>query len=178
MWWNRFRIYADFNSRLRLVLELCEDVPTTDAMQRWLGEPIECVVVHSKLFIRNRNNYPVLTRAHQEILAQFIGNNAHFMIKANIDDPSLRHYAEYMRHLVEKFRVADPMQGFDDLLEIPLQPLFDNLDSYTYEVFEKDPIKYKYYQNARMLITKCDSAPKRDSFRLSSLMVKKLLILP
>lgn len=33
-------------------------------------------------------------------------------------------------------------------MEIPLQPLYDNLDAYTYEVFEKDPIKYKYYQNA------------------------------
>lgn len=34
------------------------------------------------------------------------------------------------------------------MLEIPLQPLYDNLDSYTYEVFEKDPVKYIYYQKA------------------------------
>jgi len=34
------------------------------------------------------------------------------------------------------------------MLEIPLQPLSDNLDSYTYEVFETDPVKYKLYQNA------------------------------
>lgn len=34
------------------------------------------------------------------------------------------------------------------MLEIPLQPLFDNLDSYTYEVFETDPVKYKFYQDA------------------------------
>ena len=47
---------------------------------------------------------------------------------------------------------------YDDLLEIPLQPLYDNLDSYTYEVFEKDPIKYKYYQDAieRALTDKID----------------------
>lgn len=38
--------------------------------------------------------------------------------------------------------------SYDDLLEIPLQPLYDNLDSYTYEVFEKDPVKYIYYQRA------------------------------
>lgn len=37
---------------------------------------------------------------------------------------------------------------YDDFLEIPLQPLYDNLDSYTYEVFEKDPIKYIFYQRA------------------------------
>lgn len=38
--------------------------------------------------------------------------------------------------------------SFDDFLEIPLQPLYDNLDAYTYEVFEKDPVKYLYYQKA------------------------------
>lgn len=37
---------------------------------------------------------------------------------------------------------------YDDFLEIPLQPLYDNLDSYTYEVFEKDPVKYIFYQRA------------------------------
>lgn len=38
--------------------------------------------------------------------------------------------------------------SYDDCLEIPLQPLYDNLDSYTYEVFEKDPVKYIFYQRA------------------------------
>lgn len=38
--------------------------------------------------------------------------------------------------------------SFDDFLEIPLQPLYDNLDAYTYEVFEQDPVKYLAYQQA------------------------------
>lgn len=36
----------------------------------------------------------------------------------------------------------------EDVLEIPLQPLYDNLDCYTYEIFERDPVKYKLYQDA------------------------------
>lgn len=43
--------------------------------------------------------------------------------------------------------MIDPFR-YEDVLEIPLQPLYDNLTSYTYEVFEKDPIKYIYYQRA------------------------------
>lgn len=47
---------------------------------------------------------------------------------------------------------GDPLsafaQGFEDYLQIPLQPLMDNLDSNTYEVFEKDPVKYREYQRA------------------------------
>ena len=33
-------------------------------------------------------------------------------------------------------------------LQNPLQPLMDNLESGTYEVFEKDPVKYSEYQKA------------------------------
>jgi protein arginine N-methyltransferase 5 len=35
--------------------------------------------------------------------------------------------------------------GYQDYLQAPLQPLTDNLESITYEVFEKDPIKYNQY---------------------------------
>lgn len=33
-------------------------------------------------------------------------------------------------------------------MQTPLQPLVDNLDSHTYNVFEKDPVKYDQYQKA------------------------------
>ncbi|KAL8992885.1 MAG: hypothetical protein Q9188_007475, partial [Gyalolechia gomerana] len=38
--------------------------------------------------------------------------------------------------------------GYQDYLQGPLQPLADNLESVTYEVFEKDPIKYDLYEQA------------------------------
>lgn len=38
--------------------------------------------------------------------------------------------------------------GYQDYLQTPLQPLTDNLESVTYEVFEKDPIKYSWYEKA------------------------------
>lgn len=39
-------------------------------------------------------------------------------------------------------------RGYEDYLQCPLQPLMDNLESQTYEVFEKDPVKYNEYQRA------------------------------
>lgn len=39
-------------------------------------------------------------------------------------------------------------RGYEDYLQCPLQPLMDNLESQTYEIFEKDPIKYTQYQAA------------------------------
>jgi len=61
-------------------------------------------------------------------------------------------YLRYIRHLqqnqppksiIERFGA-----GYQDYLQTPLQPLTDNLESITYEVFEKDPIKYDWYERA------------------------------
>ncbi|KAF2239011.1 arginine N-methyltransferas-like protein [Viridothelium virens] len=38
--------------------------------------------------------------------------------------------------------------GYQDYLQSPLQPLADDLESITYEVFEKDPVKYEWYERA------------------------------
>lgn len=43
---------------------------------------------------------------------------------------------------------SEYVYGYEDFLQIPLQPLMDNLDRYTYEIFEKDPVKYREYQRA------------------------------
>ncbi|CAM1509069.1 Fc.00g028080.m01.CDS01 [Cosmosporella sp. VM-42] len=42
------------------------------------------------------------------------------------------------------------MTSFQDWLQSPLQPLSDNLESATYEVFEGDPVKYNQYEIAIM----------------------------
>lgn len=47
------------------------------------------------------------------------------------------------RSAIERFGV-----GYQDYLQAPLQPLTVNLESITYEVFEKDPIKYDWYERA------------------------------
>ena len=40
------------------------------------------------------------------------------------------------------------LASFQDWLQSPLQPLSDNLESATYEVFEGDPVKYNQYEAA------------------------------
>ena len=59
---------------------------------------------------------------------------------------------QYMVHLQKKFHKPTMQLEFSapyfDVLQIPLQPLMDNLESMTYETFEKDPIKYSQYEKA------------------------------
>ena len=58
----------------------------------------------------------------------------------------------YMRNLQAKQPLQTAIDkfgaGYQDYLQAPLQPLTVNLESITYEVFEKDPIKYAWYERA------------------------------
>lgn len=81
--------------------------------------------------------------------AEAAGSSSH-QSKPKIKD--LTAHLIYMRYLqrnqpprtaIERFG-----SGYQDYLQAPLQPLTDNLESVTYEVFEKDPVKYDWYERA------------------------------
>ena len=70
--------------------------------------------------------------------------------KKRKDDPTP--HLSYIRHLQKKQSPRTILErfgaGYQDYLQAPLQPLTDNLESITYEVFEKDPVKYDSYEKA------------------------------
>lgn len=59
---------------------------------------------------------------------------------------------KYIRYLEQLRRAPSAMEKlgeeYHDLLQTPLQPLLNNLESMTYEVFEQDPVKYEQYEKA------------------------------
>uniref|UniRef100_A0A915KPU6 Uncharacterized protein n=1 Tax=Romanomermis culicivorax TaxID=13658 RepID=A0A915KPU6_ROMCU len=70
-------------------------------------------------------------------------------------------YFSYLHHLFKSVHLRAILQnkpsldtvsewalGYEDFLQIPLQPLGDNLESQIYETFERDPVKYVEYKNA------------------------------
>lgn len=96
-------------------------------------------------------------------------------------------YSQYIRHLersspsvqavMQAGTVENFAHGYQDYLQAPLQvsilenlsrsipifsqPLMDNLPSITYQTFEKDPVKYRNYEEVNMvciqllLLTRC-----------------------
>jgi protein arginine N-methyltransferase 5 len=72
------------------------------------------------------------------------------MAKSLRDDPvpHLSYMRYLQRHQPPKSLTERFAGGYQDYLQAPLQPLADNLESITYEVFEKDPIKYEWYERA------------------------------
>ncbi len=61
-------------------------------------------------------------------------------------------HLSYLRNLQKKQPPQSQLErfgsGYQDYLQAPLQPLAVNLESIIYEVFEKDPVKYDWYEKA------------------------------
>ena len=98
-WWNRFRCTANFEKRLVLALELTADLPDSTAINRWLGEPVRCLIVPTHLFQTNKKGFPVLSKPHQTVIRQFLRQKSQILISGAQRHPSYKHYQQYMDHL-------------------------------------------------------------------------------
>jgi len=150
-WWNNLRTLCENSSNLFPVLELTTNLPSEEQLLQWLGEPIKCVIIPTSIFLTNSAGFPTLSRAHQKFLKKIFQYNIQFVLSGN----SMDYMKDYHRYLVFLHSNQPPLSSNDyfelpylDYLQAPLQPLMDNLQSQTYEVFEKDPIKYSQYQLA------------------------------
>jgi len=70
--WNRFRTLCDSNKKIGVVLELTADLPSEQEIERWTAEPVKAVVVPTSIFISNKKGFPVLSRAHQNVIRTFL----------------------------------------------------------------------------------------------------------
>lgn len=112
-WWNKFRAYGDYSIKFKVALELTADLPSKEELRRWLGEPVELLIITSDVFISNANNYPVLPKAHKSVVVQFLKMKASLAIKTNIaDSHHLRNCVAYLKHLIgENQKDVDVMNG-------------------------------------------------------------------
>lgn len=69
--WHQVRSLCDQHNLLGCVLRLGPELPSAESLRRWLGEPVKAVLLDTSLFWSNKRGYPVLPKAHQELLCQF-----------------------------------------------------------------------------------------------------------
>ncbi|TPX59935.1 hypothetical protein PhCBS80983_g02169 [Powellomyces hirtus] len=156
--WNVLRTLCEHNPKLVVALELGPELPNESFLQQWLAEPVRTVILSTTSFISNKKGFPVLSKAHQSFLRQLMELNVQVVISTECIDEKLNAaggiaaYQQYIRHIYRtrpELGIVDQFaSGYHDYLQSPLQPLMDNLESATYEVFEKDPIKYQEYERA------------------------------
>ena len=148
--WNRMRCYCEFSTRLHVCLTLTSNLPPKEELSRWMGEPVKGCVIPTNVFLTNNKGFPVLSKPHQEFLIALFNYDVQFIIRPSgdnsIDNTALQPYLQYLLHLQTKRPEMTQEEAYTrsyyDYLQAPLQPLMDNLESATYDTFEKDPIKY------------------------------------
>ncbi|GAA5855509.1 hypothetical protein JCM8547_007863 [Rhodosporidiobolus lusitaniae] len=154
--WNTLRGLCSYSPRLTLTLDLTNQLPPARSLGRWSAEPIKHIFLPCSTFIPNAKAYPVLSKSMQAFLKSIFKFRPTFIISGthrHLHSSGGPHaYAQYVRYLHRKSSELAPVeeyaQGYMDHLQQPLQPLMDNLEGETYEGFEKDPIKYRQYEEA------------------------------
>ena len=66
--WNSIRTMCDYNKKVSLCLELTANIPNELEQERWFGEPVKCCVLPTSIFLTNKKGFPVLSRAHQQLV--------------------------------------------------------------------------------------------------------------
>ncbi|CDO56203.1 similar to Saccharomyces cerevisiae YBR133C HSL7 Protein arginine N-methyltransferase that exhibits septin and Hsl1p-dependent bud neck localization and periodic Hsl1p-dependent phosphorylation [Geotrichum candidum] len=154
--WNTIRTINNYASNLSVVLQVpskCNFPPVVAS--RWYAEPVRMLMLSSTVFVDNVKGYPVLPKMTQSLLFQFFKKNP-FIVLSDVNDHEVQggsiSYLLYVRHLLKIQPKPSPIEiyseGHHDVLQLPLQPLADNLESSTYEVFERDTVKYAQYEKA------------------------------
>lgn len=161
-----------------LVLQVPATLPSDYVVSRWFAEPIRMMLLSSQAFCTNNKGFPVLTKPQQSLIFRYMKlRSTPYIILSDTDkvppargnkDVSRREkhephgYLLYIRYLQRNpvpMSIAEQFAtGYQDYLQTPLQPLAHNLESITYEVFEKDPVKYNQYEAAIKLALE-DRAP-------------------
>ncbi|ORX73116.1 Skb1 methyltransferase [Linderina pennispora] len=155
--WNRVRMLCNHDPRLQVALELSSG-PLD--MRQWIAEPVQLVMLPTCMFIGNKTGYPVLRKEHQDAVKRWMQLNVAFVvshvgsaeISREVFYRSTSDFATYVRHLWGTLETQDEYamasDAYHDVLQAPLQPLMDHLESVTYEVFEQDTPKYAQYEEA------------------------------
>uniref|UniRef100_A0A8K9VGK6 Protein arginine N-methyltransferase 5 n=1 Tax=Oncorhynchus mykiss TaxID=8022 RepID=A0A8K9VGK6_ONCMY len=149
--------------------DIIENEPTKHTDDGILNVPFWFFLFQNlfSIFLTNKKGFPVLSKSHQKIIFRLFKLEAQFIFTGTSrhSEKDFRSYLQYLEYLNQNRPAPNAYElfakGYEDYLQSPLQPLMDNLESQTYEVFEKDPIKYSQYQQA---VYKCllDRVPEEQ----------------
>lgn len=151
--WNELRSILPPSNLLCLCLELDSDIPTNGENERWAGEPVRLVKLTTKAF---HNGSIKILDTHKDFLFPIVTkSNVKFTFASSteLDAGEILKIAKYIKNelypFYQKFLSESTYWNTTyDQLKNPLQPLRDDLEIKTYDVFEEDPIKYKLYNDA------------------------------
>jgi len=140
-------------------------------LHQFSGSNLRALCFNTNVFLTNKKGYPTLSKANQISFIESmkrLGRTLRVLVEGfplhhdetcsvNVKGKSrYLSYLQYLRHLRSTQEVTSILDtdesrmelSYLDHLQSALQPCFDNLEFATYEVFERDPVKYVRYREA------------------------------
>lgn len=114
-WWNNLRTHCYYSKQLCLALELpdTKNLPSTNEIDRWIGEPVKVLIISTTLFLTNQHKQPVLSKLHQEIIQKFLNIDVQYVIKGpKLHESNYRQYNAYINYLGKKLFKNDTLSEF------------------------------------------------------------------
>lgn len=171
MWkvWSFFHKQLNYCAGVQPCLRLTPFTPDPSVLDLWKAESVESFILPISLFSWSGDACDV-TMLNRRIRCLsphgaknwYVGTSTRsqsgWSSKANAQTspsswesfsmfPFLSFYSQYFQHLFQNAPSLDPFEqqlvSYDDLVQLPLQPLMDNLQNATYDVFERDHVKYQ-----------------------------------
>ncbi|TRY50527.1 Protein arginine N-methyltransferase [Cryptosporidium tyzzeri] len=147
-------INATPNTKIGLSLKIDSNLSriSIEDYSRFFGEPIKCMFINYDFFESKHSGSSISEvlkhsmRAKVPISIYFNDN-----ISSNVK-PIIKNSYNNIIKFIKSFPPLSSKQKYEynyiDVLQMPLQPLSNNLKSIEYEVFERDHIKYEKYFHA------------------------------
>lgn len=169
--WADFRkLCSNFYSQkliagLQLTADLDDEFVDKKLLYRWKAEPLATFCVDVDVFVRCKDTDQIsLPPAHADLLVGlWMPDKGRIMVRGSSEHETtaslqlqcaqalraiLRDVNDRPKGITSSGFLVDSNISYIDVLQVPLQPLADNLDSCVYNTFEQDPVKYKRYREA------------------------------
>ncbi|KRX47543.1 Protein arginine N-methyltransferase 1.5 [Trichinella murrelli] len=157
--YHQLRTACGNDARLEVALEIGADLcDNMQILDRWTGESIGCLIIPSKVFQTSPGgDLPTVSEFHRQLLSILFARTSRAILEFDseqLDTIPVNEYSFCVRNLYKNQRVlpmeknSSVMRSYRDYLQLPLQPLFEDLSAATYEVFETDSVKYMQYEMA------------------------------
>ncbi|RKP16056.1 Skb1 methyltransferase, partial [Rozella allomycis CSF55] len=117
---------------------------------KWISQSLHSIFIPESAFILNKKNIPLLSPEHRNCVSKAFELNLKIFIKSETVEDFKVHVEslQLLNRPRDNSAIERAANEYCDVLQIPLQPLKDNLDAGTYSVFEADPVKYIQYEKA------------------------------
>lgn len=163
--WHQFRLLCDSHPAVGVALELpAESGPAAKAavaaLPRWAAEPVVAACLPPGAMCQSRSSdhlamcLSLFAQGVQLVLrpASQPGRDLGGPPTAEAQKTSLAEQQQFLAGLFSTLPQESQQEALEaeyrDYLQAPLQPLQDNLESGTYETFERDRAKYDAYEAA------------------------------